>query len=92
MKPVPFYKDNVTLAKNQEQYQNLPALSKNGIVTTCWELTWWEYIKLIFTRKIWVNSLTFGAKLQPLRLTIDEAEATHRDEPKADIETNSQFG
>ena len=77
MKPVQFKEANVVLAKDQPEYLPLPALSfddKDGIVISCWSLSFWECIKLLFTGKIWVSTMTFKEPLQPLYITV------HKDE------------
>jgi hypothetical protein len=66
MRPIPFEESNVTFAKDQPEYLPLPAhLTGAGEVITCWELTWLERIKLLFSGKIWLRVLTFGKPLQP---------------------------
>lgn len=66
MKPVTFLEANLTFAENQPEYIPLPAnRSKNGIVTTCWELEDWEVKEITKSRKIWFQQLTFNQPLQP---------------------------
>lgn len=70
MKPIQFVGSNTVFAKDQPEYQPLPAhagltLGQNGIVTTCWGLTWRERLKILWSGKIWWQQLTFGQALQP---------------------------
>ena len=60
---------NVVFAKDQPEYLQLPAYrSKEGIVNTCWKLSFVERIKLLFTGKIYVSLLTWNKPLQPLKV------------------------
>lgn len=53
------------------RYMSLPACKDcDGKVTSCWKLTVWERLTLLFTGKLWVSVLTFDKPLQPLRLSI----------------------
>ena len=73
MKPIEFKEQNVVYAKDQKEYQPLPALKfEDGEVLTCWELSWKELFRVIFTRKIWVAQLTFNRPLSPQFLTTDK--------------------
>lgn len=75
MKPIEFEEQNVVFAKDQKEYQPLPALKfEDGTVVTCWKLSWKEVIKLVFTRKVWHAMLTFNKPLQPTLLTVNKEE------------------
>lgn len=66
MKPTTFPGHNIVFAKDQPEYQPLPALRlPDGSVTSCWALSWRERLKLLFTGRLWFTQLTFGALLQP---------------------------
>lgn len=66
MKPVDFPEQNSIFAKDQPEYQPLPACrTSDGQVISCWALTWRERFKLLFTGRMWLSQLTFGARLQP---------------------------
>ena len=71
MKAIHFQEATHVFAKNQPQYFQLPAYKKNGIVTSCYELTLWEAIKVLCGAKIWVSVMTFDKPLQPQKLSID---------------------
>lgn len=75
MKPINFKESNVIYAKNQEEYLDLPAYAKNdsvGETITCWECSFIERIKIIFTGKIWLRLLTFNKPLQPVMMEINK--------------------
>ncbi len=55
-------------AKNQPQYNQLPAYVAGDVVITRWKLDWRERLRVLFGGSIWLNSLTFGKPLQPVRL------------------------
>ena len=66
MTPVAFKGHNQVLAKNQKEYRPLPVyLDPDGIVVSCWRLTWWERATLLVTGRVWVMQKTFGEYLQP---------------------------
>lgn len=68
MKPREFSGSTVVIAKNQPPYLPLPAhLSDEGIVTTCWGLTWKERVIVLCTGRLWWQTMTFGKPLQPQR-------------------------
>ena len=74
MKPIKFKDQNITFAKEQPQYQPLPALKLNtpeGHVITCWKLSFKERIKVLFFGVVWMNILTFNKALQPSLLSTD---------------------
>ena len=74
MKPTKFKHANVEFAKNQPQYQSLPALklnTKEGEVIVCWKMNFFERIKVLFTGKVWVSLMTFNKKLQPSYVSVN---------------------
>ena len=72
MKPISFKEQNCIIAKNQKEYLQLPAWkSESGIVISCWQLSFIERIKLVFTGKLWFKILTVNKALQPQRPIID---------------------
>lgn len=77
MKPVHFKESNITFAKDQPEYQPLPALkyeSQNGEVVTCWNLSFVERIRLLITGKVWMSLLSFNQALTPSFLTTKKSE------------------
>lgn len=66
MKPTAFEGSNCTFAEDQEDYLALPAhRSEEGVVTTCWFLTWRERLRVLMRGRIWFQQMTFGGQLQP---------------------------
>jgi len=73
MKPIPFKKQNIEIAKDQDEYLTLPARilqNREQEVVSCWKLSWRELLNLIFTRRIWLSCWTFGNPLQPIRMEV----------------------
>lgn len=68
MKPAKFKDSNIVLAKDQPEYEPLPALilqGREGIVVTCWKLSFWERLVVLFTGRIWCQQMTFKQGFQP---------------------------
>jgi hypothetical protein len=66
MTPLRFKESNVTFAEDQPQYQPLPAFrADDGTVVSCWRLTFWERLRVLFGSPLWLFQLTFGEPLQP---------------------------
>jgi hypothetical protein len=71
MRPIEFKGCNVVFAKHQPQYLSLPAhRSADGMITSCWQMTGWEKLKVFFSGKIWLTILVFNSPLQPQRLSV----------------------
>ena len=63
---------HVTYAENQPEYSPLPGVmldGAEGILVTCWKLSFWERIKVLLFGKIFLSIITFGRKLQPIFLS-----------------------
>lgn len=68
MKPVKFKGQNTVFAENQPEYTPLPALrldTDDGQVVTCWEMSFSERIRVLFTGRVWVSLLSFNKPLTP---------------------------
>ena len=77
MKPIEFKEQNTIFAKDQPEYQPLPALKMNtieGQVISCWKLSFKERMKLLFTGKVWMSLMMFGNPLTPSYLTVNKKE------------------
>jgi len=77
MKAIEFKDQNVVFAKDQPEYQPLPALkldTQEGEVITCWGLTFRERLRVLFKGKVWVSMLSFNKPLTPLLLSTDSKE------------------
>lgn len=70
MKPIKKEWCNVTFAADQPEYLPLPAHidKKNGVVTSCWKLSFKERLKAFFRGEMSVQVLTLNKPLQPIRL------------------------
>lgn len=75
MRPTTFPEQNCIIAKDQPQYLPLPAFvdknTEQGIVVSCWKLTWKERIKCLLFGKIYLQILTFNHPLQPQLPSVD---------------------
>ena len=64
----------VVFAKDQPQYQQLPARVSNGVVTSRWQLSEDERRAILDGACVMLESWTFGRPLQPVRLWIEGVE------------------
>ena len=69
MKPIEFEGQNTVFAKDQPEYQPLPALAvgdSKGTIITCWQLDE-DDVEAILANdsRLWLSQLTFGQALQP---------------------------
>lgn len=77
MKPVEFPEQNVVFAKDQPEYLPLPAFkndSPEGEVVSCYQLSFVERLKLLFTGRIWVSVLSFNKPLTPQFLSVNKSD------------------
>lgn len=68
MKPIEFPEQNVVFAKNQPEYNPLPAHivdEPEGRVIFCYELSFRERIRVFLTGKLWGSLMTFNKPLTP---------------------------
>lgn len=73
MKAIEFEQQNVVFAKDQKEYQPLPAHAQNnGLVTFCMELDDQELEAVKKTKILKLTVLTFGRSAQPIRVTTVE--------------------
>lgn len=71
MQPVKFKESNIIFGENQPQYQPLPAfLDEEGTVVTVWKLSLWERIRVLFTGRLYMITMTFKSPVQPMLPTI----------------------
>lgn len=67
MTPITFPQANVVYAKDQPEYLPLPACrTPEGIMVSCWKLTWRERLRVLWTGRVFVSVMTFNQPLQPL--------------------------
>ena len=72
MKPITFEDCNTTFAKDQPAYFPLPAWKKKddekGTIVCCWQATFIERLRILFTGKLYLSMLTFNKPLTPNRI------------------------
>ena len=81
MKPVKFKDQNVVFAKDQPQYQPLPALrldTPEGEVISCWKMSIKERLKVLFTGRVWVSLMSFNKPLTPSYISVHRKEVYSR--------------
>jgi len=72
VKPIEFPEQNCVYAKDQPEYLPLPVhKTPDGMVISCWALTWRERLKVAFTGRMWWSVLTFNHPLQPQLPSVD---------------------
>lgn len=78
MSLIEFPEQTVVIAKDQPEYQSLPAHrfkdDPSGRIACCWKLTWRERFAVLFRGTVWHQILTFNQPLQPQLLTTDKPE------------------
>ena len=84
MKPVEFKHQNIVFAKDQPEYQPLPALkidAPTGEVISCWRLTFKERLKVLVFGRVWMSLMSFNKPLTPSYLSIDRKDVfSHPDD------------
>lgn len=73
MRPIKFKGHNCVYAEEQEAYLSLPAYKHGdpwGSVSSCWKLTVFERLKVLFTGKVYSTLLSFNKPLMPQRLDV----------------------
>ena len=70
MKIVEFDKCNIVFAKEQPEYL-LAHKTEDGIVTSCWGLSWWERLRVLVGGRIFLKVKTFNKPPQPVRISVD---------------------
>lgn len=75
MKAIEFPEQNVIFAKDQPQYNQLPAhRSDDGIVTFAFELDEVEKAQILLNGVVWVKIMTFNQPLQPILVCAEKPE------------------
>lgn len=69
MKPITFNGSNSIFGHDQPEYLPLPAQRFDGGIKTCWKASFKEWLRFVFTGKIYVETLTFNKPVQPLKVT-----------------------
>ena len=71
MKPERFPEVTNILAEDQPEYLPLPVCIYGDRTISCWRLSLWERVKLLFTGRLWLLVLNFRQPLQPQLPTVD---------------------
>ena len=75
MKPTEFKEQNCVYAENQDEYGNLPAFKTDeGIIISCWKLTFKERLGVLFRGRVWLALWSFNKPLTPSFMTTDKSE------------------
>ena len=84
MKPIEFKHQNIVFAKDQPEYQPLPALkidSEQGEVISCWHMSLKERLTVLFTGNVWLSLVSFNKPLTPSFMSVNRKEVySHSDD------------
>lgn len=79
MKPIKFEDNCVMFAENQPEYETPPVLivedAMGKTYTSCWRLSLWERIKMLFVGRIYIGILGLQP---PIVLSIDKQYEMHK--------------
>lgn len=72
MKPIKFKEMNGIAAKDQPEYMPLPIHRNSQYVISCWKLSFWERVKILFHGIVWLSLMTPPRELiTPSKLSVD---------------------
>lgn len=75
MNLIDFPEAHIVIAENQPEYLPMPAYEWDGrTITCCWNLSFYERLRVLFTGRIWHSVWTFGKSLQPQQLQVTKPE------------------
>lgn len=78
--------EGVTYATHQRQYIPLPTRrSEDGDVVSRWRPNFWARLALLFGADIYLTVLTFGAALQPVKVSLEKPEYCVVEKPERDF-------
>lgn len=69
MKAINFKESNKTYAKKQPEYFPIDVLDDDSQVISCWKLSFFERVRVLFIGKVWLSLLMFGKPLTPIKMT-----------------------
>ena len=73
MEAIEFDECNVVFAKDQPEYQPLHShKTDDGLITSCWKLSFIERVKILLSGCLYLQVLTFNKPLQPLKMSVDK--------------------
>ena len=82
MKPMGFEEQNAVYAKDQPEYLSLPVhKTPEGIVVSCWGLSFIERVRILWRGRLWFELHTFNGPLQPQRPSVDSPFSDGKYEP-----------
>ncbi len=71
MSPVKFKEANCVYAETQPEYLPLHVFkTADGMVVSCWKMSFLERIRSLVFGKVWVCVLTFNQPLQPQHMAV----------------------
>lgn len=85
MRAIKFKDANINFAESQDEYTTLPALrigDKCDTIVTCWKLSFWERIKILFTGVFWMSEMNFGKPLTPRFFSVNRKNVYYRENEK----------
>ena len=74
MKPIrikEIKEEPILFAKDQPEYQPLPAYKYKDNVLSCWNLSWKERLQVLFGGRIFLTLKVFGKPLTPSYISSD---------------------
>lgn len=87
MEPINFKEANLTLAKNQPQYKQLPVYydpHNSGVMIYCYKVSWLERLRILFSGKIWASQLTYNNGFNPVNMAADKDHFFYRNQQEAE--------
>ncbi len=95
MKPVEFKHQNIVFAKDQPEYQQLPALrldTPEGEVISCWRLSFKERLQVLVLGRVWLSLMSFNKPLTPSFLAVNRKDVfSHPDDEKTILKRIKKF-
>lgn len=88
MKPIHFKHENIVFAKDQPEYQPLPALrldTPECQVISCWKLSFKERVKILFTGRMWISLMSFNKPLTPIFLSVNRKDMYSHSDDKTSL-------
>ena len=65
MNPIEFPEQTIVWARNQPPYLPLPAYINEHETISCWRLSWRERWRVLWSGRLWLRQMNYGAPLQP---------------------------
>ena len=71
MNPTSFPEQTCEVAKDQDEYETLPAHQNPTESISLWRLTVTERLRILLFGRLWVRQCNFGHPLQPISLQVE---------------------